>query len=142
MSSLSRNGYKISKKIGTKIIKECKDDLTVQPYLVNDFGMKKDTKFSLYLESPKNLYLPRFYGQKKFGNPDKSKIDDGEDIDLKFNGSLRSEQIPIVNLYLKTAEEKGGGLISLKCGGGKTVLALNIISQLKKKTVVVVHKDS
>ena len=45
------------------------------------------------------------------------------------------------NLYKKACLEKGGGLISLKCGGGKTVLALYIISMLKKKTIVVVHKD-
>ena len=49
--------------------------------------------------------------------------------------------MPIVDLYMKAAEEKGGGLISLKCGGGKTVLALWIASLLKKKTIVVVHKD-
>ena len=30
----------------------------------------------------------------------------------------------------KNAYEKGGGIISLKCGGGKTVLALHIISML------------
>jgi superfamily II DNA or RNA helicase len=32
-------------------------------------------------------------------------------------------------------------LISLKCGGGKTVLALHILSKLKVKSLVVVHKD-
>ena len=35
---------------------------------------------------------------------------------------------------------KVGGIISIRCGGGKTVLALHIISVLKK-TIVVVHKD-
>ena len=33
----------------------------------------------------------------------------------------------------------GGGLLDLHCGG-KTVLALNIISRLKVKTLVIVHK--
>ena len=68
-------------------------------------------------------------------------MSEGLDIDLKFNGSLRKEQEPIVKLYLDAAEKKGGGIISLKCGGGKTVLALYLLSVLKKKTVVVVHKD-
>ena len=36
---------------------------------------------------------------------------------------------------------KKGGIISRRCGGGKTVLALHISSVLKKKTIVVVHKD-
>ena len=60
------------------------------------------------------------------------------DVSIEFNGSLREEQVPIQKLYL---DEKGGGIISLKCGGGKTVLALSIIASLQKKTIVLVHKD-
>ena len=68
-------------------------------------------------------------------------MNSGHDVDIPFNGSLREEQIPIVNLYLKSCNDIGGGIISFqKCGGGKTVLALNIISQLKKKTINVVHR--
>ena len=65
----------------------------------------------------------------------------GENITIEFNGGLRDEQKPIEEIYLKNAYEKGGGIISIRCGGGKTVLALHIISILKKKTIVVVHKD-
>jgi superfamily II DNA or RNA helicase len=93
------------------------------------------------MESPNSLYIPRFYAFDKYGLPDKSKMDEGLNIDIDFNGSLRKEQIPIIDLYKQACLEKGGGLISLKCGGGKTVLALYIISMLKKKTIVVVHKD-
>ena len=82
------------------------------------------------MESPNSLYIPRFYAFDKYGLPDKSKMDDGLDINIKFNGSL--SQIPIIDLYKQACLEKGGGLISLKCGGGKTVLALYIISMLKK----------
>ena len=38
-------------------------------------------------------------------------------------------------------EEKDGGLISLGCGGGKTVLALFIACHFKVKTLVIVHKS-
>ena len=68
-------------------------------------------------------------------------MNDGDDIDITFNGDLREEQKPIEKIYLDSADKIGGGIISLKCGGGKTVLALHIISMLKKKTIVVVHKD-
>ena len=37
--------------------------------------------------------------------------------------------------------EKGGGILSLPCGFGKTILALYFISVLKKKTIVIVHKE-
>ena len=35
----------------------------------------------------------------------------------------------------------GGGLLELACASGKTVIALNIISQLNKKTFIIVHKE-
>tara|TARA_B100000900_G_scaffold388416_1_gene380424 strand:- start:796 stop:2244 length:1449 start_codon:yes stop_codon:yes gene_type:complete len=141
-TTLSRNGYKIKKnELSQKELKTLKNDLTVNPYVVGDFGNGNEKRFSLYMESPNSLYIPRFYAFDKYGSPDKSKMDEGQDINIPFNGSLRKEQIPIIDLYKKACDEKGGGLISLKCGGGKTVLALYIISLLKKKTIVVVHKD-
>ena len=141
-SSLSRNGYKIKKKsLKSQQIKEIKKDLTVNPFTYGDFGEKNEKKFSLFMESPSSLYLPRFYGQEKFGNPSKDKIGEGAPINIKFKGSLRKEQEPIVKIYQDEAVKNGGGLISLKCGGGKTVLSLWIIALLKVKTIVVVHKD-
>lgn len=141
-TSLSRNGYKIKKKnLKPQQIKEIKKDLTVNPFTYGDFGEKNEKKFSLFMESPSSLYLPRFYGQDKFGNPSKNKIGEGTPINIKFKGSLRKEQEPIVKIYQDEAVKNGGGLISLKCGGGKTVLSLWIVALLKVKTIVVVHKD-
>ena len=139
---LSRNGYKIKKKeLSIKELKEIKKDLTVNPFVIGDFGNGAEKRFSLYMESPNSLYIPRFYGRDKFGEPTINKMEEGEEIHLKFDGNLRTEQQPIIKLYQKACEEKGGGLISLKCGGGKTVLALYIIAMLQKKTIVIVHKD-
>ena len=142
ITSLSCNGYKIKKsELKSSDIKDIKKDLTVNPFTYGDFGEKNEKRFSIYMESPTSLYLPRFYGQDKFGQATYNKIEGGSPIDIKFNGSLRKEQEPIVKLYQDAALKNGGGLISLKCGGGKTVLALYLISLLKVKTIVVVHKD-
>lgn len=141
-TSLSNNGYKVKKKdLKPKQIQEIKKELTVNPFCYGDFNEKVEKRFMLYMESPNSLYLPRFYAQDKLGLPIKVKMNSGDDIDIQFDGSLRDEQVPIINTYLKSCDDIGGGIISLKCGGGKTVLALNIISQLKKKAIVVVHKD-
>ena len=106
---ISQNGYKIIKKdYSSKMIKSIKDELTVKPF--NNFNksqMNSDVgKFSVFMESPKKLYLPRFYGLEKFGQPTEDNIKEGDDIDLKFNGSLREEQNPIEEIYLKNAKEK------------------------------------
>tara|TARA_B100000902_G_C27321209_1_gene924652 strand:- start:3800 stop:5203 length:1404 start_codon:yes stop_codon:yes gene_type:complete len=142
-TKLSKDGYKIIKKeLDTKTIKDIKDELNVKPYTYNKTQMNDNSsRFCVYMESPKKLYLPRFYGLKKFGKPIVNDITDGDNINLQFNGDLRDEQKPIEEVYLNNAKKNGGGIISIRCGGGKTVLALHIISVLKKKTIVVVHKD-
>tara|TARA_Y100000389_G_scaffold22767_1_gene19469 strand:- start:6371 stop:7798 length:1428 start_codon:yes stop_codon:yes gene_type:complete len=142
-SILSKNGYKIKKKSLTpKSLKTLKDDLSVKPFVYNDYNNTcAESKFQVYLESPNSIYIPKFYGIERYGMPQKIKMNEGSDINIKFNGDLRPEQNPIEEIYLKSANEIGGGIISLKCGGGKTVLALHIISMLKKKTIVIVHKD-
>ena len=141
-TTLLRSGYKIKKsELSIKELKDIKKDLTANPFVVGDFGNGNEKRFSLYMESPNSLYIPRFYAWSRFGPPDINKMDEGLTIDLKFAGSLRKEQEPIIDLYTKACSERGGGLISLKCGGGKTVLALYLASILKKKTIVIVHKD-
>ena len=108
---------------------------------MDDFSNGKEVRFHLFLESPKKLYIPRFYGLKRFGEPTIDKITDGETIDINFKGDLRPEQKPIFDVSYKQIIDTGGGIVSLKCGGGKTVLSLYILAQLKLKTLVVVHKD-
>ena len=141
MSKLTKSGYTIVKSnYNTKRIKEIKDELFVKPFTFNK-NANKESGFHVYMESPKKLYLPRFYGLKNFGDPEINKIEEGDDITINFKGDLRNEQKPIEEIYLKNARERGGGIISIRCGGGKTVLSLHICSVLKKKTIVVVHKD-
>ena len=140
--TLSNYGCKIKKKeITSQEIKKIKGDLTVNPFSYNDFGEKNEKRFSLFLESPNSLYIPRFYSYDTYGIPTKSKMSEGDDINIQFNGSMREEQMPVLDAYLDSAKKIGGGLISLKCGGGKTVISLYLLSVLKKKTIVVVHKD-
>ena len=101
-TKLSRNGYTIIKsEYDSKLIKEIKDELTAKPYTMDDFSNGKEIKFNLFLESPKKLYIPRFYGYKRFGEPTKNKINDGDIIDINFNGGLRNEQLPIFDVSYK-----------------------------------------
>ena len=85
------------------------------------------------------FYIPRFYGIENYGVPEENRISCGEDIDLTFVGTLRPPQVPAANAYLKSPT--GCGLLELHCGFGKTCIALYIISQLRKKTLIIVHKS-
>ncbi len=141
-SCLTNHGYKIRKsELSMSEVKEIKDELTVKPFSFNKSMNKDAGKFPVFLESPKKLYLPRFYGYNKWGLAQETNLFPGDTISIPFKGDLREEQKPIEQLYIDSAHSIGGGIISLKCGGGKTVLALHIISVLKVKTLVVVHKD-
>ena len=148
-SYLGNKGYSIYKVCLTnEIINYIKKELTVKPFSQNN--MVESIPFPVYQESDKKIYVPRFWGLKVFGKPNQVKISQGKSINIEFKGQLRKEPVnqeEIVDAYLnslKTQESNyssgGSGLIELKCGGGKTILALNILSKLKKKTIIFVQK--
>ena len=138
---LGEKGYTIVKDSIT--VKEqlfIREKLTVAPYVPN--SPTPSTPYPVYRESAKKFYLPRNFGIEHFGVPNEIKIKNGDDINLRFNGDMRDYQKNIVNVYLNTIEDgNSGGLLEVPCGRGKTVIALNIISMLKKKTLIIVHKS-
>ena len=115
-------------------------ELTVKPFVNKQFSQEAQP-FPVYLESKKKLYIPKHYGISNFGKPLIDKTSEGLPIDIKFKYDLRSNQVPVAEKFLKEANNVGGGLISVPCGFGKTVLALYILSKLKKKAIVIVHKE-
>jgi superfamily II DNA or RNA helicase len=140
---LSRRGYSISKDfLSEKELKNIKKELTVTPIAQLNYGPSPPS-FKVYKESKKRLYVPKSYGQQKFGTPelDKMKNLNVENIDIDFKGSMREKQLPVIETFLKECDNSGGGIVCLPCGFGKTVIGLNILSKLKKKTLVVCHKE-
>lgn len=137
---LSKRGYVIKKKFLTKNeTKMIISDLTVKPFVSNDYG--EEPPFKVYLENTNKFYLPKFYGIEKFGLPTTNTIPNGIDINLTFELTLKPEQIEPCEKTMEAYRKNGGGILSLPCGFGKTILALYFISQIKKKTLVIVHKE-
>ena len=133
---------------GYTIYKECLDideqelirkELYIKPFVPKS-SLAKPVAFPIYRESKKKFYLPRFYGTKNYGTPNHIKIGNGTAINVTFHGTLRPHQKIAVQEYLKNAKTKGGGLLEIFCGGGKTCTALYIISALKLKSLIIVHK--
>ena len=144
---LGNKGYSIYKNcLSPKIIEFIKKELSIKPIVMGAFV--QPIAFPIYMESDKKIYVPRFWGINIFGLPKAIKISHGESIDLKFKGELRDYQIAVMDTYLKTIKlgkpeednSEGSALIELFAGAGKTVLSLKIIEQIKKKTIIFVHK--
>lgn len=142
-SYLTKRGYAIIKNtFSEEEIKKIKRDLTVKPFVNKDYG--PDSKpFPVYLESKKKIYVPKFYGIDKIGSTNQDKIYHGVKIDCNFVGDIRDKQRPVVNKFLESISDDGsnGGIISVGCGFGKTVLSIYLISKIRKKTLVIVHKE-
>lgn len=145
-TSLSRNGYALYTKNLTKNeISKIKDELTVSPKVT----FSSDTpppQYRLYRENNSKLYLPRCYGLTKYGNPERNVIEENVICckeQLVFQGSLRPEQEEVVSEFLRAAKDPltRGGIISIPCGGGKTVMSLYCLCALGVKTLFIAHKD-
>ena len=130
-TSFSYRGYGIPKKdLSEKKILAIKKKLTVAPFQPGNFGPPPKS-FSLFLESPSKIYLPRYFGLQKFGKPVINKQESGLSLgpDVKFNGQLRQKYrreaqhnlLMVLKKHLVVA-------INLPCGYGKTILALSLIT--------------
>jgi superfamily II DNA or RNA helicase len=120
-TTIGTRGYTIAKdEHNDNTLKDIRKELSVKPF-VNVNYANDSPPFSIYLESNRKLYLPRYYGIERFGPPSQITIPKGDKIDIQFNGSIKPKQKPIVDAFMKEVTNKnyGGGIISVPCGYGK-----------------------
>jgi superfamily II DNA or RNA helicase len=146
---LGKKGYTIPKQVLTEndlafLIK----DLTVKPVVFGPGAVAPETEFAVYRENANKIYIPRFYGIQRYGLPSKSEICEGDDIDVPFEKPLRDYQEEIIKIYMDYVNRDScqnvygnGGILEVPTGKGKTVMGLKIISLLRKKTLIIVHKE-
>lgn len=138
---LGKKGYTIPKTaINETDIEEVKKELSMRPFIM---GPKNGppTSFPMYRENAAKLYLPRFYGEERYGVTDTVEITPGETIDVPFVKQLREYQLKIIDVYLKHVSagpydmgqrptKGGGGILEVPCGKGKC---------LAKGTLIILH---
>ena len=139
---LGQKGYTIYKnKLTPQQLNDLRTNLTITPVSNSSIGSSITTSYPVYRESANKIYIPRYYGTKIFGLP-KMTLPDGEAIDCLFSSSLRPMQIPVVETFMSSIHDGGGGgLLELPCAFGKTVIALYICSMIRQKTLIIVHKE-
>jgi len=136
MSYLGKKGYTLFKsELSQGQLKKIRQDLTVKPFSTHS----NESSYPVYRESESKIYLPRYYGVEEYGQTE-SRLTHGQTIDVPFTGQLFDYQKEITLKFIRTSKEQGGGLLDVEPGKGKTVMALHIISQLRQKTLVIVHK--
>ena len=144
-TSLSNRGYGIKKtKENEELIEKIKKELLITPKIALNSFNNTNKEYPIYLESDNKIYVPKCYGIEKFGFPIKDNLNMGLDCpNLKFDGKLRDIQQEPVNAFIDNVinKKKLGGIISVPCGFGKTIMAIYIACYFKKKTLFISHKD-
>jgi len=142
---LGKHGYVIRREtLEPKELAELKKELTARPLTDAKFATPENN-FPVYIETKNKLYIPKMYGLTRFGQPD-TILDNYNgipwDLSYEFKGQLMEHQHEPVQKLLDACYTKGGGILSLMTGGGKTFCGIYALSQLRTKTIIIVNKVS
>lgn len=118
-----------------------KRNLTMTP-IDSSFSNQTPIQFNAYESANGFLHVPRFYGFEHWGSPQFDRTSIGVDMVAdSFSGKLNSIQQDACRTTIERLNGPlRGGMVVLPCGYGKTVCALYIASQMKRRTLVLVHK--
>ena len=138
MDIIKRSGLLISKKHKDKeFYKKIIEELTrrskayqTSNYIVNEF----------FLESEKFLLIPRMFpiDEYQFCKID-NRQNSGEVINISHNITPRSETQKLAISYMMN---NNSAILQLLPGVGKTVISIYMIAERKKKSLILVHRDS
>jgi superfamily II DNA or RNA helicase len=125
---------------------EVRDALMVAPKMPTAFG--RPQSFEAYTESDKFLYIPRHFPIGKLLRaarlaetlPDPSVQPPDPAVWQGQGLRLRDAQVPVSRAVRDALDRHGGALLSVPCGFGKTIMSVHLMSQLRVRTLVIVHK--
>jgi len=137
MIEIIRRGSLLISKNDRRLCEMIKDNLTRTFKL---YGKSLIETWSFYIETEKYLHIPRFYPiEELIGCHIIDERDEGLDIDIKHNIKPRTE---LQKKALKYMLNNDRGIINLDTGEGKTVVSIAAISEIKKKTLILLHRSN
>jgi superfamily II DNA or RNA helicase len=129
-SIISQRGYSIAKKdVDKSLLSHYKTRLTVTPKVERQEYAHLVEPIIVYQETEQRLYMPRFFGLNEIGAPAQDKLwsqQFSHNPNLVFQGKLRPDQLGVSDVTIKSLRERGGGVIAIECGGGKTTVSLQV----------------
>ena len=147
-SVLSYKGLSIRKnKLTSLQRRKIKKDLLVTPWIPKMLKFQKgipNPPINMNRENSTRVILPRYYAAREGFVPEIVKWPLFDEIheSVQFKGTLRDYQKPMVQKCMTGIQNKGGGVLSVPCGYGKTAMALYIVAHLRVRTLIVVHTVS
>ncbi len=139
-SVLTQKGYAILKSaLKPADTAAMQKALTVVPYVPPSYA-NTVSPFKVYLESPTRWYLPRSWAAQAYGAAEGDAMPEGLDLPaaLVFGGAARPHQVAAIAAFQAAGN---CGIICLPCGYGKTFTAIKIALTLRKRFLIVVHKE-
>ena len=135
---------KFERTSGIKIPKDLPECKEIKEFLFRrsiDYTGKQIIENKFYEEFEDYILVPRFFPLEKYFIDYEivDKIGYGKDIEINSNIKLRDEIQVMVTNHM---ESHNNCIIQANAGAGKTVMSIYHISKLKKKTFVLVHRDS
>lgn len=137
---LNVNGYHIRKSFLDNRLDDLKKNLTAIKYDSSGFNNDPE-KYPIYIETDDWIRIPVCYGQEHYGDPELNLMHSGDPIDIDFKLKLWEGQMNPVQKMIEAYQKYGGGILSDKCGNGKTIMGCYLMYYLKVKTLIVVHLD-
>lgn len=126
-------------------IEAIKLELSLRQRSGEKFGFGPGGYVFLFREVGDWIEVPRQFAIKqilKDGGQFTDRTVKGESARISFSGKLREEQKPLVSDFLaKLGKDDAlfGGIFSAPCGTGKTIMSLKFLSELGRKTIILVH---
>ena len=90
-------------------------------------------------DSGDSVIIPFAYAANELKRPRRPRCEVGAN-NSSFVGELRDEQIIVRDEAIKTLNKKGSVIMSMYCGFGKTITAINLACKIGMKTLIVVNK--
>jgi hypothetical protein len=115
----------------------------VKEHLVRKVKHYQDSTYDFYkfyIEGDKILKVPRFFPISQYVSCNVlNSSSAGQDININHNIKLRDDQQKDIVNFMLTNDK---GVIQAPPGSGKTIVSIYVVGERKKKTFIIVHRES